>query len=60
MSSEKRPARSSFSSGALVKRQKSDTNMDTTVAVSGSTAKNGALIQSVRIAFHMPGFSSLC
>lgn len=43
MSSEKRPASSSFASGQLVKRQKSDNSMALT-----SASQNGSLVQSTR------------
>jgi hypothetical protein len=50
MSAEKRPAAESLlSAGQLVKRQKSDANINgnRTVAIANGSAQNGALIQSV-------------
>ncbi|KAF2091027.1 putative U5 snRNP complex subunit [Saccharata proteae CBS 121410] len=47
MSSEKRPAGDSFGSSQLVKRQRSDANIGTDVAVVNGSAQNGALIQAV-------------
>ncbi|KAF2668695.1 WD40 repeat-like protein [Microthyrium microscopicum] len=47
MSAEKRAASNSLSSGQVVKRQKSDTNMNTrAIAVRGGNTQSGALIQS--------------
>jgi Prp8 binding protein len=48
MSAEKRPAGENLSASQLVKRQRSDANINIrTVAVVGGNAKNGALIQAV-------------
>lgn len=48
MSKEKRAASNSFSSSQLVKKQKSDGNLNgRAVAVTNGGAKNGALIKSV-------------
>ncbi|KAF2100862.1 putative U5 snRNP complex subunit [Rhizodiscina lignyota] len=48
MSAEKRPAADSFGTNQLVKRQKSDANINSnSVAVVNGSAQNGALIQSV-------------
>ncbi|KAF1808210.1 WD repeat-containing protein [Eremomyces bilateralis CBS 781.70] len=49
MSSEKRSAPDNFSSHQLVKRQRSDANLNSSnaIAVVNGTAQNGALIQSV-------------
>ncbi|OJD35851.1 u5 snrnp complex [Diplodia corticola] len=47
MSSEKRPAADSFGSNQLVKRQRSDNDLGNEVAITNSSAHNGALIQAV-------------
>jgi Prp8 binding protein len=49
MSGEKRPAANSFGTSQLVKRAKSDANINgsSAVAISNGTGKNGALIQAV-------------
>jgi len=48
MSQSKRPANDAFGSNQLVKRAKSDANLDSTaVAISSGTGQNGALIQAV-------------
>ncbi|EEQ33244.1 wd-repeat protein [Microsporum canis CBS 113480] len=48
MSAEKRPAHDSLGSVQLIKRQRSDSNLNrSAVAISSSTGKNGTLIQSV-------------
>ena len=48
MSQSKRPANDAFGSNQLVKRAKSDANLDSTaVAISSGTGQNGALIQVV-------------
>ncbi|KAL0264520.1 hypothetical protein SLS55_000470 [Diplodia seriata] len=49
MSSEKRPAADSFGSNQLVKRQRSDNDLGNEVAITNSSAQNGALIQAVRL-----------
>lgn len=49
MSAEKRPAADSFGTNQLVKRQRSDANINgSSVAVVNESAQNGAIIQSVR------------
>jgi len=60
MSAEKRPASDSFGSSQLVKRQRSDGNLNggTSVAVVNGAAQNGALIQAVcsrSLVFARPG-----
>jgi hypothetical protein len=48
MSQAKRPANDAFGSNQLVKRAKSDANLDSTaVAISSGTGQNGALIRAV-------------
>jgi hypothetical protein len=48
MSSEKRAASNSFGSAQMVKRQKSDTNLNgSAVAVVNGSARDGALIKAV-------------
>lgn len=48
MSQSKRPANDAFGSNQLVKRAKSDANLDSTaVAISSGTGQNGALIRAV-------------
>lgn len=47
MSAEKRAATDGFGSHQIVKRQKSDNNLNNSVAVVNGGAQNGALIQSV-------------
>jgi hypothetical protein len=48
MSAEKRPAGEHLAASQLVKRQRSDANINSrTVAVVGGNAKSGALIQAV-------------
>lgn len=48
MSAEKRPAHESLGSVQLVKRQRSDSNLNrSAVTISSGTGKNEALIQSV-------------
>ena len=48
MSQAKRPANDAFASNQLVKRAKSDANLDSTaVAISSGTGQNGALIRAV-------------
>lgn len=51
MSGEKRPAAESFGTTQLVKRAKSDANLnnDSAVAVVSGPGQNGALIQAVRV-----------
>jgi hypothetical protein len=54
MSAEKRPASEGLGAHQLVKRNRSDVNMQDgrAVAVVGSNAKSGALIQSVCVVRH--------
>lgn len=47
MSAEKRPATDGFGSTQMVKRQKSDNNLSSSVAVVNGGGQNGALVQSV-------------
>lgn len=63
MASDKRPASGSFGSNQLVvKRQKSDTNLNngSAVAVVGNGAQNGALIQSVCLCLIGNALITLC
>ena len=51
MSQSKRPANDAFGSNQLVKRAKSDANLDSTaIAISSGTGQNGALVQAVCLA----------
>jgi len=53
MSGEKRPAADSFGSTQLVKRAKSDANLNgsSAIAVVNGSAQNGALVQAVWLPF---------
>jgi len=55
MSAEKRPAADSFGSSQLVKRARSDANLNdgSAVAIASGTGKNGALIHAVCLSLYL-------